>query len=646
VRYYEVLVADARYRGDTPLTYSYEKQLPLMSAVTVPLRSRMITGFVLKEVKRPTFDTKAVRTVISTQPLPSHALKIARWISDYYACSTGEALRQFTPSKPTIRKPGQRAEEIPADTSQLELTSPLTKDQARAVQDIINNPSTTVLLHGHTGTGKTRVYLDLAHRVMEQGMSAILLTPEIALTSQLANAAKKSLGSRVIVLHSQLPQSKRKQIWLSILEAKEPVVIVGPRSALFSPVHNLGLIVLDEAHEPAYKQDQSPRYHAARVASQIGSMTGAKVVLGSATPSLTDYYVAENHSAVTNMKERAMGGVDKVETSVIDIKDRSNFTSSIYLSNQLIDATKQNLNAKKQVMIYLNRRGSARLILCNKCGWQLLCPNCDIPLVYHGDTHSVRCHICGHLDTPMNTCPQCQNPEIIYKSIGTKALIDEVDRLFPGRRTQRFDSDNATGERLHELYDKLHKGEIDILVGTQLLAKGLDLPRLGLVGIISAETSLSLPDYSSEERAFQLLYQVIGRVGRGHSKGQVILQSYEPDSVVVKAAVDRSWGEFYEYALKERQQFRFPPFSYLMQLSCKRATLKGAEQASSNLKKLLVAQRLPAEIIGPSPSFYSRRGKYYYWQIVVRSKQRQHLLDLAKLVPQDWTINLDPVNLL
>jgi primosomal protein N' (replication factor Y) len=645
MRYYEILVADSRFRGEAPLTYCFEGKLALMGVVTVPLRARMVTGFVIKEVGKPNFTTKPIKNLVSATPLPAYCIKLAEWMSQYYACSLGEALRQFAPSRPAIRKTGT-GQELYMEPSQLELNSPLTKDQLSAVKEITNSPSTTVMLHGHTGTGKTRVYLELAHKTLNEGKSVLLLTPEISLTPQLANAARKSLGNRVVVLHSQLTQAERKRIWLNILAAKEPMVIVGPRSALFSPVHSLGLIVLDESHEPAYKQDQSPRYHAVRVASQIGTLTGAKVVLGSATPSLTDYYVAEKHNAVVNMQQRAIGGDDKVQTQVIDLKDRSDFTSSRYLSKQLVESIKQNLNAKKQVMIYLNRRGSARLILCNKCGWQLLCPNCDIPLVYHGDNHSVRCHICGHFGIPPTACPQCQNPDIIYKSVGTKALIEEVIRLFPGRRIQRFDSDNATGERLHELYDKLHRGEIDILVGTQLLAKGLDLPRLGLVGIISAETSLSLPDYSSEERAFQLLYQVIGRVGRGHGKGEVILQSYEPESIVVKAAVDRSWEEFYNYALKERRQYRFPPFSYLMQLTCKRATLKGAEQASARLKKQLAAQKLPAEIIGPVACFYSRRGKYYYWQIVLKSKQRQHLLELAKLVPQDWSINLDPINLL
>jgi primosomal protein N' (replication factor Y) len=644
--YYEIFVADTQFRGDSPLTYSFEERLVKMQVVTVPLRSRMVTGFVYKEVPKPHFDTKPIRAVLSNQPMPTHILPLASWVSQYYATSLGETLRQFAPSRPTIRQSDKLSQEILQEASQLELNAPLTSGQTEAIKTVLESETNTILLHGHTGTGKTRVYLELAHKFLNEGKSVLLLTPEIALTPQLTSAAKKALGNRVVVLHSQLTQARRKDIWRSILEAKEPLVIIGPRSALFSPVSNLGLVVLDEAHEPAYKQDQSPRYHAVRVASQIGLLTNAKVVLGSATPALVDYFIAQKRGAIVKMSQRAITGSDEIKTQIIDLKDRSNFTNSPYISKQLLDSLKQTLTSKKQVMIYLNRRGSARLILCNKCGWQLLCPNCDVPLVYHGDIHSVRCHMCGYFDHPPSTCPTCQNPEIIYKSIGTKALIDEVKRLFPDKTIQRFDSDNASGEHLHELYDKLYQGKIDILIGTQLLAKGLDLPRLGLVGIISAETSLSLPDYSSEERAFQLLYQVIGRVGRGHSKGEAIVQSYEPDSLVVQAAVERDWDKFYKYLIKERQAFHFPPFSFLMQLTCRRVTLKGAEQASLKLKKNLMQQKLPVEIIGPSPSFYARRGKYYYWQIIVKSKQRSYLLELAKTVPPDWTINLDPINLL
>ena len=642
-------MADSHYRSSEPLTYASKDKLKPLSIVTVPLQKRMVTGFVMREVSKPSFATKEVKTLLSDQPLPKQCLRLAQWLADYYAATLSEGLRQFTPATTTIRRGQPNHEQSVTATAavQIEFDLPLTDDQSQAIRAISRTKSTTVLLHGDTGTGKTRVYLELAREVLDSGRSVMLLTPEIALTTQLAVAVEQLLPHPTYVLHSQLSPAKRKKLWFAILEATEPVVIIGPRSALFAPLKDLGLIVVDEAHEPAYKQEKSPRYLALRVASQLGAISGAKVILGTATPSVADYYVAEQKKVLVRMKTLAIAHShgDPV-AEIVDIKDRKNFTRNPYLSNQLIEAMNKELTDKKQVMIYLNRRGSARLILCDSCGWQLLCPHCDVPLVYHADKHIARCHICGFTQAPPMECPQCRNPDIIYRSIGTKALIENIAKLFPQYRLARFDSDNVAGEHINEVYGRLRAGEIDILVGTQLLAKGFDLPKLNLVGIVNAETSLALPDFTSEERAFQLLYQVIGRVGRGHGRGHVIVQSIDPTNIVVKSALGRDWHSFYKHALAERQAFRFPPFAYLLQLTCRRATDSGAQTAAENLKKKLAAKKLPVEIIGPAPAFYARRGKYYYYQLVAKSKDRAHLLKLAKEVPADWAVDLDPINLL
>ncbi len=642
-------MADSHYRSSTPLTYGSANKLKPLSIVTLPLQNRMVTGFVLREVKKPSFATKPIKTLLSDQPLPKQCLQLAQWLADYYATSLSDSLRQFTPVTTTLRR--SRAENEQSMTAtpavQIEFDLPLTDDQGGAIKAISSSKNTTVLLHGDTGTGKTRVYLELARGTLAAGQSVMLLTPEIALTTQLAAAVQQLLPYPAYILHSQLAAAERKKLWFSILESSQPVVIIGPRSALFAPVKNLGLIVVDEAHEPAYKQEQSPRYYALRVASQLGVISGAKVILGTATPSVVDYYIAQQKKTVVRMKTLAIAhNYGEPAAEIIDIKDRRDFSRNPYLSNRLIDEMNTTLSAKKQVMIYLNRRGSARLILCDNCGWQMLCPNCDVPLVYHSDKHIARCHICGHAEAPPLKCPACQNPDIIYRSIGTKALIENIAKLFPQYRLARFDSDNLAGEHINEVYTKLRAGEVDILVGTQLLAKGFDLPKLNLVGIVNAETSLALPDFTSQERAFALLYQVMGRVGRGHSRGHVIIQSIDPANIVVKSAVARDWRSFYNHALAERQAFRFPPFAYLMQLTCRRTTDSGAKNAAENLKKKLAGQKLPVEIIGPAASFYARRGKYYYYQLVCKSKDRQHLLKLAKEVPADWITDLDPVNLL
>lgn len=640
-------MADSHYHSNSPLTYYSKEALPILSVVTVPLRGRNATGFIISELSAaPDFKTREIKSLQSPVPLPRHCLQLAEWIQAYYASTLAEALRQFTPSKPVIRK---RVEEksapVPQGLKPVRLPT-LTKDQQQALAKIQKNHSSTVLLHGETGTGKTRVYLELAKQTLAEGKSVILLTPEISLTSQLLLSAKQALNAPIYVFHSELSDAARKKIWFEILEAKQPIVIIGPRSALFSPVQSIGLIVVDEAHEPAYKQDQAPYYHASRAASQLAILCGARVILGSATPSILDYYLAEQKKAIVRMSSPATGQKTLVKPLLVDIKNRSLFGQNFHMSNVLIDEIKSTLNAKKQIIIYLNRRGTARDILCNVCGWHFFCPNCDIPLVYHGDQHLARCHICGYKSLPPTECPKCSNPEIIYRSIGTKTLTDEIQRLFPNAKVRRFDSDNLPGEHLHEAYSGLVAGDVDILVGTQLLAKGLDLPRLSLVGIINAETSLGLPDFTSEERAFQLLYQIIGRVGRGHSDGTVVVQSYDPSNVVIRAALKRDWLNFYKHAVAERQQFKFPPFCYLLQAVCRRATEAGAEKAAINLKKLLQQAGGRVEIIGPSPSFYARRGKYYYFQIILKSKDRKVLLELAKHIPSDWRVNLDPTDLL
>jgi primosomal protein N' (replication factor Y) len=647
MRYYEVLIGDSHYKSGAPLVYSSEDQLDNLSVVSVPLRNRLVTGYIRDEVDKPPFGVKPIKSRLSQRSLPFHCLQLADWLSQYYATSLGEALRQFGPSQAVVRRTDTPLPAVADRRLMLDLDAPLTREQKRAIESINGHASTTLLLHGETGSGKTRVYLELAQKALSQGLSAIILVPEIALTAQMALAVSKKLGQEAILLHSELSVAQRKKVWFQILEAGRPQVIVGPRSALFAPIHNLGLVVVDEAHEPAYKQEQSPRYHAVRAASQLGLLTSARVILGSATPSVTDYYLADNKKAVVSMGLQAVSGQKfKVEKEVIDLKKRQNFTKNTYLSNQLIADIEKTLADKKQVIIYYNRRGSARIIICGNCGWQLLCPNCDIPLVYHADEHIARCHICGYNQPPPGACPSCGNPDIIYKSIGSKALVEMVQKLFPAAKVRRFDSDTLPGQRLEDLYQQVHRGEVDILVGTQLLAKGLDLPRLGLVGIIAAETSLSLPDFSAEERTFQLLYQIIGRVGRGHNEGKVVIQSYDPADIIIKSATERAWPAFYEYTLAERQAFRFPPFSYLLKLVCRRATLSGAQKAADNLKRELIAKKLPVEIAGPTPSFYGRRGRYFFYQIVIKSKERPYLQQLASDLPAGWSADLDPVDLL
>lgn len=294
----------------------------------------------------------------------------------------------------------------------------------------------------------------------------------------------------------------------------------------------------------------------------------------------------------------------------------------------------------------MNRRGTARLVLCQVCGWQALCPNCDLPLTYHGDAHVLRCHTCGHTTDIPNHCPTCKASDIVFKNAGTKSIVEELQKTFPNARIQRFDADNLKAERLEQHFEAVANGDVDIIVGTQILAKGLDLPKLSVVGVIAADTSLSFPDYTAEEQTFQLLTQVIGRVGRGHSKGYVVVQSYNPDSEAIQAAVKQDWFRFYDQQLLERRTFGFPPYYHILKLSCARATRAAAQRSAEQLKQHLLAAGLRITVIGPAPGFYEKSAAKYHWQLVVKAKNRVELLKVIAQLPSGWTHDIDPANLL
>jgi len=294
----------------------------------------------------------------------------------------------------------------------------------------------------------------------------------------------------------------------------------------------------------------------------------------------------------------------------------------------------------------LNRRGTARVVFCEQCGWQATCPHCDVPLIYHGDMHIIRCHSCDYKANAPSSCPECKNTNIVFRSIGTKAIADEVARLFPEATVLRFDADNKKAERIEHHYDAVRKGEVDIIIGTQTLAKGLDLPKLGLVGVINADTGLYFPDFSAQERTYQLLSQVAGRVGRGHRTSKVVIQTYSPESAIIRAVLHKNWQQFYIAELHEREQFLFPPFCYLLKIACRRATNASAQRAAEKFAEDLARMKLHVIIEGPAPSFHEKIQNKYQWQIILKAKSRGALLNVIAKLPSNWTYDIDPLNLL
>lgn len=641
--FYHVWVRSLRYRGHDPLTYSFGQKLPVGTLVRVPLQKDHVLGVVVALTDKPAFAVKNIETAYDFLPLPTELLTVASWMQQFYASPIGVIAQQLLPANITnIRK--QPAPKAPKHAVTL---FQLTIEQEDALKHI-TSPN-TYILHGKTGTGKTRIYIELTKKALQKGKAALILSPEIGLTSQLSRNFIGQFGEKVILLHSRLTPKERQEAWLKVLNTTTPLVVIGPRSALFSPLKNIGLLVVDESHEPAYKQEQAPYYHATRIAARLAREHGSILILGSATPLVTDYFMAEQlGKPILRLTQAATSTHETSLTqTIVDIKDRSLFSRGSYLSDTLIEAIEDTLKRGEQTLLYLNRRGTARLVVCENCGWQAVCPHCDLPLAYHGDSHSLRCHVCGYQQVPPTNCPSCGQPKITFRSIGTKAIVDEIKRLLPSAVTQRFDTDNKKSERLEQHFDTIHAGKVDILVGTQVLAKGLDLPHLATVGVVAADSSLAIPDFTAAERTYQLLTQVLGRIGRGHRDGHAIIQTYVPDSPLLHAAINDDWDSFYRGELIERRKFLFPPFCHLLQLTCRRASARSAEQAAQKFIAELHLKMPNLIIEGPAPSFHEKVQGKYQWQVVVKSTNHTDLILVIGLLPTSgWSYNIDPVNLL
>jgi primosomal protein N' (replication factor Y) len=645
MNYYFVWVRSNRYHGSEPLTYASSGRLPTGSVVQVELQKELVLGLVSGPTNKPRFQTKPVERAFDLPPVPAHLLKLANWLKGYYPAPLGIMTQLLLPvnlSEKQLDKVSSEKLRQP-DLSTLPT---LTDEQQIALQAMAERDS--YLLHGITGSGKTRIYIELAARSIRGGKSAIILTPEISLTSQLADNFRQVFGGRVIVMHSQQAPAARQKAWLDSLRATQPTIVIGPRSALFSPLSKLGLIVMDEAHESAYKQEQAPQYQTGRVVAYLSQISHSTLVLGSATPSVSDYYLAQQKNKPIIRLARLAQAKPQAATEVVvvDRKDHSLFSRSPFMSSALINTIAGALDRGEQSLLYLNRRGTARLVMCENCGWQATCPNCDVPLTYHGDHHELRCHSCNyHAKTPAS-CPNCGHPSVIFKTAGTKAVAEEARRLFPNARIARFDTDNTRAERFEQRFEAIKGGEVDILVGTQLLAKGLDLSRLSTLGVILADTSLYLPDFSAQERTFQLISQVLGRIGRGHVAGRAIIQTYHPDHPVLTDALEGNYQHFYESELAERKQFLFPPFCYLLKLTARRASVKAAETAADKLKSEIESLNTQVRIEGPAPSFYERFQNKYQWQLVVKARERSELLKIIANLPANWSYDIDPMDLL
>ncbi len=533
-----------------------------------------------------------------------------------------------------------------------------TAEQAAALSEINgaidSGEYAAFLLHGVTGSGKTEVYMEAIERTLAAGREAIFLVPEISLTPQMVERFKGRFGERVAVLHSGLSLGERYDEWRKV-QRQEVQVVVGARSAIFAPFPNVGLIVIDEEHESSYKQEETPRYHARDVAIWRARENGAVLVLGSATPALETYALAaRGRYRLLTLRQR-VGGRPLPQVHLVDMRDELRSENRSMFSRTLHAMIEERLNRQEQIVLFLNRRGYSTFVMCRSCGYTLTCPHCDISLTYHRTNHTARCHYCGFSLPQPNHCPECQSPHIRFFGTGTQKVEAELARLFPGVRVIRMDVDTTSRKGAHEaLLHKFRTGQGDILLGTQMIAKGLDFPRVTLVGVIAADTSLHLPDFRAAEKTFQLLTQVGGRAGRHGLTGDVVIQTYTPEHYSIRHATRHDYTAFFEQEMALRKQNGYPPYYRLVLITFSHedvpVVIRAAEMYAAYLRPRLADS---TRLLGPVASPIARIKDRFRFQLMLKYRDEPKLVDLlaqASAHMDDWmkqhhvlaTIDVDP----
>ncbi|MDQ0215073.1 primosomal protein N' (replication factor Y) [Oikeobacillus pervagus] len=518
---------------------------------------------------------------------------------------------------------------------------PLTEEQTNAILPILDaiekKQHETFLLYGVTGSGKTEIYLQSIQRVLEQGKEAIVLVPEISLTPQMVRRFKSRFGNDVAALHSGLSVGEKYDEWRKILR-KEVKVVVGARSAIFAPFENIGIIIIDEEHETSYKQEENPRYHARDVAIKRGQFYQCPVILGSATPSLESFARAKKQvfSLLTLRKRMNNQALPSVE--IVDMREELRSGNRSMFSTKLFEKLQDRIKKKEQTVLLLNRRGHSSFVMCRDCGYVVQCPNCDISLTFHRYSHSMKCHYCGFESRVPNVCPECQSEHIRYFGTGTQKVEEELLKLLPEARVIRMDVDTTSRKGAHEkLLQQFGDGKADILLGTQMIAKGLDFPNITLVGVLSADTTLHIPDFRSSEKTFQLLTQVSGRAGRHELPGEVVIQTYTPEHYSIELAGEQDYDRFYQKEMMVRKLGGYPPFYYVALITVSHDEVMTAASVTEKITKFIRPHLSDkAIILGPVASPIPRINNRYRYQCLIKYKREPKLNETLRKVMEHF----------
>lgn len=658
----EVMVKYAKVAVPVPLkqefTYSFDDGVLNVVPgirVMVPFGRREVQGYVVDVLdSKPDvgFEIKAVSKAIDKEPLfGKREYELALWMERFYFSSRGEILDVMIPGGRRDSSFGALDFEEPVANEDVVLTA----EQSGAIETVMNASSGLFYLFGVTGSGKTEVFLQCAERVIAQGGQVIYLVPEITLTHQLAVQVMERFKNNVAILHSGLTDSQRIAQWRRI-KRSEVSLVIGARSAVFAPCENLRMIIIDEEHENSYKSGNDPRYHARQVAQKRIADCHGKLLMGSATPSLEAWHLMKDPSRMTriDLTSRVGGGcMPKVEIADMTHEDGI-FGKTLQLEMA------RTLGAGKQVILFLNRRGYSYYFHCRSCGYELKCPHCDVAMTYHKKTGTLKCHYCGYTQKPTRVCPVCGSLDVMYSGFGTEQVEQEVQRLFPQYRTARLDTDVVSKDRkiIQKTLDEFRAGSLDILIGTQMVAKGLNFPNVQLVGIVLADSGLLVPDFRAEERTFDLLVQVAGRSGRADSNGRVVVQTRMKDNPAIVMASKGQVEAFFDNELKLRRDLGFPPFSRMVNLvvrSPKAEVARGfAESLASELSGKAAFFGFDVQVYGANECPIEKIRANFRFQVLLRSFKPSDMLSLLEnvlsytSVPSSAVleIDVDPVDLL
>jgi primosomal protein N' (replication factor Y) len=656
--YAEVAVEAARGQGRETYTYAVPEGVDVVPGhrVTVPFGRRSTYGFVVSlGTEDPGVETKLIATAGTEPLLLPHQVALARLVAEHYWLPLIEVLRAMLP--PRVRATGSSGSQ--ASTRQrrhsrlVELATgpatpggaPTLTSQQQAALDVINsNPLT--LLHGVIASGKTEVYLAAAERALSDGLRVLLLVPDISLTPQLVQRVRARLKAPVAILHSQLTELERAQQWWRTRRG-EAEVVLGSRSAVFAPIPRLGLICLDEEGSAAYKQDRTPRYEAGWVARRLAEVSGARLVAGSATPSVVTYHDAtQGELALAKMTGRVRGRDAEVE--LVDMRDEAAAGNRQPLSRRLLEVIDKALENEEQVILYLNRRGMSTFVLCRDCGKSVQCLGCSVALVQHAEIDGLVCHYCGYSRPMPAVCDHCGSRNIRGMGMGTQRLETMVKKLWPRARVLRLDSDAAKGpDAYFEIWETFSERRADILVGTQLVTRGLDLPAVTCVGVVDADLPLHFPDYRSAENTFSLVVQVAGRAGRDGRSSRVVVQTSNPEHYSLRCAAVGDYDGFYAAELPARKAFSFPPFAELAVLTRTDAddarAAAVAREAAEALAAGFVNEGIEGiRVMGPAPAFIHRLRGEYRWQVTLKGDRLERARHLAPR-GKGWSYDVDPV---